>query len=72
MDMPDAAPSTETLLATDPSKEASRDSTNATDVWYWLRGLDSQAQPAVPPDDHNTPLDAKVNNEYVGCKACSQ
>ncbi|KAF8976265.1 hypothetical protein BDQ17DRAFT_1417801 [Cyathus striatus] len=49
------------------------DKSSATDVWYFLRPLDTDKKPAVLPDAESEPrLWNKPSSAFVGCKLCKE
>ncbi|OJT05329.1 hypothetical protein TRAPUB_3770 [Trametes pubescens] len=68
-DPPDP-PSDATLISTSPEK-TSASTTDATDVYYFLRALDMKVKPTQFPDSATEPvLHSKPKSDWVGCKAC--
>lgn len=73
-------PSTPLIVPTVPSAAASPPGikargaikTSATDVWYFMRGLDTDAVPTVPPAVGTEPtLKCKPQTKFAGCKLCT-
>ncbi len=49
----------------------SQTQSTATDVWYFLRPLDSSDPPAVWPAEDDEPIIySKPQKPFVGCKLC--
>lgn len=47
-----------------------RASATASDIWYFMRKLDSDVEPASLPE-HEPTFTEKPNSEFVGCRLCS-
>ncbi|KAF8999988.1 hypothetical protein BDQ17DRAFT_1427471 [Cyathus striatus] len=55
------------------SKPRSHCASTATDVWYFLRPLDTEEVPSIWPNPATEPrLTEKPTSEFVGCKLCTK
>ncbi|CDO72222.1 hypothetical protein BN946_scf184970.g74 [Trametes cinnabarina] len=65
-------PANDILILTTPPKSAST-KRDATDVYYFIRGLDTKEEPAQRPDKASEPvLTENPKTQWVGCKACKK
>ena len=56
-----------------PTRQAGRKTAaTASDVWYFMRALDSPNEPGVRPDPQaELTLTANPGTKFIGCKLCT-